>query len=201
MDINTLSFDKLVPKDSKYLTQADVGEDGVDLTIRGFKQESVKGDHGDETKVVLHFLETGFKPMILNQTNSKRIGIAKSDETRIIATPKLIINRSSNLKDFAKISELINEYQAAALVVGYPVNMDGSTIEMSQFAQKFAENLNEFLENKFAIFLFEERLSSFEARTLGYNKISRNHKSKFIDDIAASIILQHFLDEFCQSTY
>jgi len=132
---------------------------------------------------------------------SKRIGIAKSDETRIIATPKLIINRSSNLKDFAKISELINEYQAAALVVGYPVNMDGSTIEMSQFAQKFAENLNEFLENKFAIFLFEERLSSFEARTLGYNKISRNHKSKFIDDIAASIILQHFLDEFCQSTY
>ena len=128
---------------------------------------------------------------------SKRIGIAKSDETRIIASPKLIINRLSNAKDFTKIFQLIAEYQISALVVGYPVNMDGSAIEISKFAQNFAENLNEFLENKFPIFLFEERLSSFEARTLGYNKISRNHKSKFVDDIAASIILQHFLDEFC----
>jgi hypothetical protein len=76
MDINTLSFDKLVPKDSKYLAKDDVGEDGVDLTIRGFKTEAVKGDHGDESKIVLYFVEEGYKPMILNQTNSKRIGIA-----------------------------------------------------------------------------------------------------------------------------
>ena len=76
MDINTLSFDKLVPKDSKYLAKDDAGEDGVDLTIRGFKTEAVKGDHGDESKIVLYFVEEGYKPMILNQTNSKRIGIA-----------------------------------------------------------------------------------------------------------------------------
>ena len=76
MDLNTLSFDKLVPKDSKYLTKDDVPESGVDLTIRGFKTESVKGDHGDESKVVLYFVEQGYLPMILNQTNSKRIGIS-----------------------------------------------------------------------------------------------------------------------------
>lgn len=131
---------------------------------------------------------------------SKRLGIAKSDETRMIATPKLIINRQSNLKDFAKIKELINEFQAKALVIGYPINMDGSLIKMSEFAENFAKNLDEFLSDlNLAIFLFEERLTSFEARNFGYNKISRNHKTKHIDDIAASLILQHFLDDFCQS--
>lgn len=75
-DINSLSFDKLVPKDSKFLAKEDVGEAGVNLTIRGFKTQAVKGDHGDEQKVVLYFVEEGYKPMILNQTNSKRIGIS-----------------------------------------------------------------------------------------------------------------------------
>lgn len=80
-DINSLSFDRLVPKDSKYLAKDDVGEDGADLTIRGFKTEAVKGDHGDEQKVVLYFVEEGYKPMILNQTNSKRIGISTGAKT------------------------------------------------------------------------------------------------------------------------
>jgi hypothetical protein len=90
MDINTLSFDRLVPKDSKYLAQADVGEDGVDLTIRGFKQESVKGDHGDEQKIILYFVEEGYKPLILNQTNSKRIGIATGCKSAGEAKGKVI---------------------------------------------------------------------------------------------------------------
>ena len=80
-DLNSMSFDRLVPKESKYLAKDDVGEDGVDLTIRGFKSEAVKGDHGDETKVILYFVEEGYKPMILNQTNSKRIGIATGAKT------------------------------------------------------------------------------------------------------------------------
>ena len=66
----------LSPKDSKYLAKDDVGEEGQNLTIRGFKTEAVKGDHGEEPKVILYFVEEGYKPMILNQTNSKRIGIA-----------------------------------------------------------------------------------------------------------------------------
>lgn len=127
---------------------------------------------------------------------SKRLGIAKSDETRLIASPKLIITRESNLKDFAKINALIDEYKISALVIGYPINMAGKLTDMSKFSENFAKNLNDFLENKLPIFLFEERLSSFEARNHGYDKISRNHKSKYVDDIAASVILQHFLDDF-----
>ena len=75
-DLNSLSFDRLVPSESTYLAKDDVGEDGVDLTVRGFKRETVKGDAGDEHKIVLYFVETGFKPMILNKTNSTLLGMA-----------------------------------------------------------------------------------------------------------------------------
>jgi hypothetical protein len=72
-----MSFDQLVPTDSKYLKQGDVGEDGVILTIRGFKQEDMKTDDGStETKVILHFVEDGYKPMVLNRTNSELVGKA-----------------------------------------------------------------------------------------------------------------------------
>lgn len=68
--LDAMSFDQLVPSDSKYLRKDDVGEDGVILTIKGFTREAVKGDDGDEDKVVMHF-EEEVRPMILNKTNSQ----------------------------------------------------------------------------------------------------------------------------------
>src|SRR3990167_3674831 len=73
-NINDLSFDQLVPTNSKYLKKEDVG-DGVVLTIRGFKRETVEGDNGDEEKVVMYF-EEKYNPMVVNRTNSQLIGIA-----------------------------------------------------------------------------------------------------------------------------
>lgn len=75
MNINDLSFDQLVPSESKYLSKGDVGEDGVILTVKGFRMESIKTDDGDEDKMVLHFREN-IKPMILNRTNAQLIAIA-----------------------------------------------------------------------------------------------------------------------------
>lgn len=129
---------------------------------------------------------------------TKRIGIAISDATRFIATPKLIINRLGNARDFEKIKNLIAEHEIIGLVIGLPVNMDRSVIPMTEFAQNFAEDLDEFLEKKLPIFLFDERLSSFEARSFHASGLSRK-KNKFVDDIAASVILQHFLDSAAQS--
>lgn len=68
--LDGLSFNELVPSDSKYLRKDDVGEDGTILTIKGFTREMVKGDDGDEDKVVMHFVED-VRPMILNKTNSQ----------------------------------------------------------------------------------------------------------------------------------
>lgn len=125
---------------------------------------------------------------------SKRIGLAVSDQSRFIATPKLILNRQSNQKDFVKIKNFIEENQVVGIIIGLPVNLDGTAIAMTEFAKKFAENFDKFLENKFPIFLFDERFSSSEARSFNVSELSRKN-NKFIDDIAASLILQHFLDE------
>src|ERR1035437_7401866 len=73
-DLNSLSFAQLVPTNSNYLKKDDVGEDGVILTIRGFKQETLKSDSGDETKVVMYFQEEDYKPMVVNTTNATILG-------------------------------------------------------------------------------------------------------------------------------
>jgi len=73
--LDAMSFDQLVPGESKYLKKDDAGEDGVILTIAGFTVESVKGDDGDEDKVVMHFVED-VRPMIINKTNSQLLKIA-----------------------------------------------------------------------------------------------------------------------------
>jgi hypothetical protein len=74
-DLNSLSFDALVPSNSKYLSKADVGEDGLILTIKGFRMETLKSDDGEEDKMVMHFVEE-VKPMVLNRTNAQLVGIA-----------------------------------------------------------------------------------------------------------------------------
>jgi hypothetical protein len=89
-DINTLTFDALVPSNSKYLSKADVGEDGLVLTIKGFRNEPVKGDDGEEDKVVLHFVEE-VNPMILNRTNSQLIGVCTGAKTAGEAKGKQIV--------------------------------------------------------------------------------------------------------------
>lgn len=73
-DLNSLSFSQLVPTNSNYLKKDDVGEDGVILTIKGFKQEILNTDSGDETKVIMYFVEEGYKPMVLNTTNATILG-------------------------------------------------------------------------------------------------------------------------------
>lgn len=124
---------------------------------------------------------------------SKRIGVALCDETWLVATPKLVLTRQSNVKDFAKILEIIEQNKAVGVVIGLPLQMNGGASEMSKFVEKFAQNLDEFLEKKLPIFLFDERLSSFEAREFNASELSRK-KNKFYDDIAASVILQNFID-------
>ena len=89
-NINSMSFDQLVPTESKYLSKNDVGEDGVILTIKGFRQETISGDAGDETKVVMHF-EEDYKPMVVNRTNSQLIGICTGAATAGDARGKQIV--------------------------------------------------------------------------------------------------------------
>jgi hypothetical protein len=90
-DINDMSFDELVPSKSKYLAKSDVGDDGVILTIRGFKHEEIEGDDGTEEKTVMYFREGGYKPMILNRTNAALLAGATGVGTAGEAKGKQIV--------------------------------------------------------------------------------------------------------------
>src|SRR5262245_56263212 len=89
-DVNSLTFDQLVPSNSQYLGKGDVGEDGLVLTIKGFRMEKVKGDDGDEDKMVMHFVED-VRPLILNRTNSQLIGVVTGAKTAGEARGKQIL--------------------------------------------------------------------------------------------------------------
>jgi putative Holliday junction resolvase len=137
--------------------------------------------------------------LISLDVGTKRIGVAICDDKRIIATPKLIINRQSNLKDFTQIMQLIIENTIVAVIIGLPIDINGNSTAVSKFVNNFAINLDCFLQAKLnteiPIILFDERFSSFEARRIVKSKIY-SKKTKFYDDISANIILEHFLKDY-----
>lgn len=89
-DLNSMTFDQLVPSNSKFLTKDDVGEDGLVLTIKGFRMETLKGDDSEEDKMVLHFTED-VKPMVLNRTNAQLVGVCTGAKTAGEARGKQIV--------------------------------------------------------------------------------------------------------------
>ena len=121
----------------------------------------------------------------------KKIGIATTDEDRIFAMPKTIVARKSNIIDFNKIISIMQENNIVALICGLPLMADGSYGEMANFALRFATNFDAYYSKKnqlnLDILMFDERLSSFSARTVVVDK------TQAYDDISASLILQDFL--------
>jgi len=123
----------------------------------------------------------------------KRVGIAISDENKIIATPytTLIKNKYS---DFVKeLIEIVNENQIKGIIVGNPINMDGSSSQSSQSARDLAINLSKDVTEN--ITMWDERLSSQGAFNLS-NDLGGNTSQKVskLDQNSAQFILQGALD-------
>ena len=123
----------------------------------------------------------------------KRVGIAISDENKIIATPytTLIKNKYS---DFVKeLIEIVNENKIMGIVIGNPINMDGSSNQSSQSARDLAINLSKDITEN--ITLWDERLSSQGAFNLS-NDLGINTSTKVskLDKNSAQFILQGALD-------
>lgn len=127
---------------------------------------------------------------------TKRIGIATCDATRLIATPCLIIHRKNLADDLAQIKKFLEENQIVGIVIGLPTYYEDTQLHI----KNFAKNLDELLMKKIPIFFFDESLTSWQARQIHTSPLSRK-KNKFIDDIAASLILQHFLDSNIRFTW
>ena len=123
----------------------------------------------------------------------KRIGIAISDENKIIATPYTTIIKNK-YSDFVKeIIEIFKENQIKGIVVGYPINMDGTSSNSSQSAKDLAINLSKDVTEN--VVLWDERLSSQGAFNLS-NDLASNTTKKVnkLDQNSAQFILQGVLD-------
>ncbi len=121
------------------------------------------------------------------------IGLALSDVTRMIATPLETIRRTKFKADSARLLALTQEHAVCGLVLGFPVNMDGSEGPRCQATRAFARNIN--LMSPLPILLWDERLTTAAAeRMLIEADASRKRRSEVIDKLAATLILQGAID-------
>ncbi|MGH1351481.1 MAG: Holliday junction resolvase RuvX [Methyloligellaceae bacterium] len=124
---------------------------------------------------------------------TKTIGMALSDVSRTVATPLSTIKRTKFKADAEELFATIDEHEIAGLILGMPVNLDGTEGPRAQSTRSFARNISQLRE--IPIVLWDERLSTVAAeRTLLEADASRKRRSEVIDKMAAGFILQGALD-------
>jgi len=124
---------------------------------------------------------------------SKRIGVSICDDKQLIATPLKTINRNSLNELIDELRLIINENDIKGIIIGNPLNMDGSSGSSAQSVKDTAENIEKHL--KIPICLWDERLSTVGAFNLSSElDINVSKREKKIDENAAAFILQGALD-------
>ena len=123
----------------------------------------------------------------------KRVGIAISDENKIIATPYTTLIKNKYSEFLKEIIKIFNENQIKGIVVGNPINMDGTASQSSQSAKDLAISLSKDVTEN--VTLWDERLSSQGAFNLS-NDLALNTSKKVskLDENSAQFILQGALD-------
>jgi putative holliday junction resolvase len=120
----------------------------------------------------------------------RRIGIALSDALGMIARPFAIIQRQTNATDFARLRAIIDHEQVAKLVVGLPTDSDGAIGQQAQRVIRWAHKLSAVIE--IPIVFWDESHSSQQAETI--RGVHQGRSQRHIDDAAAAVILQEYLD-------
>jgi putative Holliday junction resolvase len=124
---------------------------------------------------------------------SKTIGLALSDIGRRVASPLLTIRRTRFQADASALLDQVHLHRVAGLVLGLPLNMDGSEGPRAQATRAFARNLASVSD--LPILLWDERLSTAAVtRTLLASDVSRKRRAALVDKMAAAYILQGALD-------
>jgi len=124
---------------------------------------------------------------------TKRIGVAMSDEMGWTAQPRGTLDRKSDAATVEEIATMAREQGVQAIVVGHPLNMNGSAGSSARAAEKLAKALE--IAAGVPVILWDERLSTAAAtRTLLEADLSRQKRRRVIDRAAAAYILQGYLD-------
>jgi len=127
----------------------------------------------------------------------KRIGIAISDENKIIATPYTTIIKNDYSKFIIDLKKIYEENDIKGIIIGNPINLDGSPSQSSQSAKDLAINLSKDITKN--IILWDERLSSRGAFNLSSDlDVNTSKKVKKLDENAAQFILQGALNYLTQ---
>jgi putative Holliday junction resolvase len=126
----------------------------------------------------------------------KTIGVAISDRARVVASPLQTIMRSRFTKDALTLARVCQERDVGGLVIGLPVNMNGSEGPRCQSVRQFAANLKDLAGFTLPVAFWDERLSTaaMERLLIGEADMSRQRRAKVIDKMAAAYILQGALD-------
>ena len=123
----------------------------------------------------------------------KTIGIAISDKTRIIATPVMTLKRKGIKKDIVELNKLFIEYNVGGVVLGLPLSLNGEENERTKKVRIFANEIKKTTDMK--VTFFDERFSSDVIfKELRKNSLSINKIKSKLNQMAASYILQGFLD-------
>jgi putative Holliday junction resolvase len=132
-------------------------------------------------------------PLMGLDVGTKTIGLALSDVTRTIASGLATLERSTFAADTQYLLALAQAHALGGLVVGLPVNLDGSQGPRAQATRAFARNLAKL--TPLPILLWDERLTTAAAeRALLEADVSRRRRAQVIDKVAATLILQSALD-------
>lgn len=125
---------------------------------------------------------------------SKRIGVAVSDELGLTAQPVMTLETRRNRRDdLRSIARLARKYEVAGIVVGRPLHLSGETSPRATKTERFAAELGEL--SGLPIHLWDERLTTHEAHQLLYEAGHKRQEHKdVVDQVAATLILQSFLD-------
>ena len=124
----------------------------------------------------------------------KRIGIAISDNDGKVATPLQVLTRSKNTKeDHKKINDLVSEWEAEFVVVGMPYSLNGDKGPAAKAVEKEVKELASVVS--VPVDVYDERLTTvIAAQELSLQGLDNKRQRKVIDQVAASVILQSWLD-------
>ena len=124
---------------------------------------------------------------------AKRIGIAVSDPLGITAQNRGFINRGTVRETIALLREEIARHDVQRIIVGLPLNMNGSEGESARLIRNFSRRIERQMQ--LPVILWDERLTTAEADTLMKSAgLSRKKRSRLLDGMAAQLILQSYLD-------
>ena len=150
----------------------------------------------NDTTVTLESLAGSLEPgrrLIGIDLGTRTIGLAVSDVTRTVGSPHVTIRRTKFGKDAAELLALCRENDVGGLILGLPVNMDGSDGPRAQATRAFAGNLGKLTDIPIAF--WDERLStSAVTRALLEADASRKRRGEVVDKMAAAYILQGALE-------